>query len=231
MPTTPSRRTARTRLADLEQPLTTPAWAAPAPGVALAPFTITRRRPGPHEVLIDILYCGVCHTDIHQVRDEWRRGIFPMVPGHEIVGRVAKAGEAVTRWKTGDSVGVGCFVDSCRECEACRAGEEQYCVGEGGPTFTYGDTERDGVTPTYGGYSTRITVDEGYVVRIPKGLRQSGAAPLLWDHHLVAAAPLRGPEGRPGRGGGARRIRAHGGQARPGDGRPGRRGEPFPCQA
>ena len=148
MPTTPSRRTARTRLADLEQPLTTPAWAAPAPGVALAPFTITRRRPGPHEVLIDILYCGVCHTDIHQVRDEWRRGIFPMVPGHEIVGRVAKAGEAVTRWKTGDSVGVGCFVDSCRECEACRAGEEQYCVGEGGPTFTYGDTAGSAPVPS-----------------------------------------------------------------------------------
>jgi len=190
MPTTPSRRTARTRLADLEQPLTTPAWAAPAPGVALAPFTITRRRPGPHEVLIDILYCGVCHTDIHQVRDEWRKGTFPMVPGHEIVGRVAKAGEAVTRWKTGDSVGVGCFVDSCRECEACRAGEEQYCVGEGGPTFTYGDTERDGVTPTYGGYSTRITVDEGYVVRIPKGLRQSGAAPLLCAG-ITTWSPLR----------------------------------------
>jgi uncharacterized zinc-type alcohol dehydrogenase-like protein len=190
MPTRPSRRSPRAGLAELESRLATPAWAAPAPRAALAPFTITRRQPGPHEVLIDILYCGVCHTDIHQVRDEWRPGTFPMVPGHEIVGRVAKAGEAVAGWKTGDIVGVGCVVDSCRECEACRAGEEQYCVGEGGPTFTYGDIERDGVTPTYGGYSTRITVDEAYVVGIPKGLPLQGAAPLLCAG-ITTYSPLR----------------------------------------
>ncbi|HEV8355223.1 MAG TPA: NAD(P)-dependent alcohol dehydrogenase [Gemmatimonadales bacterium] len=181
MPTTPSRKGPATRLADLEPQLTTPAFAAPSARAPLAPFQIARRQPGPHEVLIDILYCGVCHTDIHQVRDEWGggRGVFPMVPGHEIIGRVARAGEAVTRWKTGDTVGVGCLVDSCRECEACRAGAEQYCEGEGGPTFTYGGTERDGTTPTYGGYSTRITVDGAYVVGIPKGLPLPGAAPLL----------------------------------------------------
>ncbi|HEY3123356.1 MAG TPA: alcohol dehydrogenase catalytic domain-containing protein, partial [Thermoanaerobaculia bacterium] len=101
-------------------------YAAPAARAPLGPFTFERRSPGPKDVLIDILYCGVCHTDIHQVRDEWGggRGFFPMVPGHEIIGRVAQAGEAVTRWKTGDTVGVGCLVDSCRECEACRAGAE-----------------------------------------------------------------------------------------------------------
>ena len=190
MSTRPSRRTPRSGLAELESQLTTPAWAAPAPRAALAPYTITRRQPGPHEVLIEILYCGVCHTDIHQVRDEWRRGTFPMVPGHEIVGRVAKAGEAVSRWKTGDTVGVGCIVDSCRECEACRSGEEQYCVGQGGPTFTYGSLERDGVTPTYGGYSTRITVDEAYVVGIPKDLPLPGAAPLLCAG-ITTYSPLR----------------------------------------
>jgi uncharacterized zinc-type alcohol dehydrogenase-like protein len=197
MPTTPSRRTPRTQLAEPERELTTPAWAAPAARAPLAPFTIRRRQPGPHEVLIDILYCGVCHSDLHQVRDEWGRGNFPMVPGHEIVGRVAKAGEAVTRWKIGDTVGIGCFVDSCRECEACRAGEEQYCTGEGGPAWTYAGTERDGVTPTQGGYSTRITVDEGYVVRIPQGLPAAAAAPLLCAG-ITTYSPLRHFGVRPG---------------------------------
>ena len=152
MPKNPSQATRAPAVADIESRLRTPAWAAKAAGAPLAPLAIERRQPGPHDVLIDILYCGVCHTDIHMVRDEWGRGAFPMVPGHEIVGTVARAGEAVTRWKIGDTVGVGCFVDSCRECEACRAGDEQYCGGEGGPTFTYGGTERDGTTPTFGGY-------------------------------------------------------------------------------
>ena len=179
MPKNPSHSAGTPALAEKEQKLRTPAWAAKAAGAPLAAFAIERRQPGPHDVLIDILYCGVCHTDIHMVRNEWGRGVFPMVPGHEIVGTVTKVGEAVTRWKTGDTVGVGCFVDSCRECEACRAGEEQYCGGEGGPTFTYGGYERDGTTPTFGGYSTRITVDEAYVVRVPKGIPPAGAAPLL----------------------------------------------------
>jgi uncharacterized zinc-type alcohol dehydrogenase-like protein len=143
----------------------------------LAPFSIQRREPGPHDVLIDILYCGVCHSDIHQARDEWGGAIFPMVPGHEIIGKVVVTGSDVKKWKVGDIVGVGCFVDSDRTCEACKAGEEQYC--EGGMTLTYNSYERDGKTPTYGGYSTRIAVDENYVLRIPEGIPLERAAPLL----------------------------------------------------
>src|SRR5215468_7446374 len=115
--------------------LPTRGYAAKSPTSLLEPFNFERREPGPHDVLIDILYCGVCHSDIHQARDEWGGSIYPMVPGHEIVGRVATVGSNVTRWKVGDVVGVGCFVDSCRECSACRAGEEQYC--ERGSTPTY----------------------------------------------------------------------------------------------
>ncbi|MGD1156518.1 MAG: NAD(P)-dependent alcohol dehydrogenase [Terriglobia bacterium] len=157
--------------------LKTPAYAAASAKAPLAPFSIERREPGPHDVLIDILYCGVCHSDIHQARGEWGGEIFPMVPGHEIVGKVVKVGSEVRNWKVGETVGVGCFVDSCRECEACKAGDEQYC--ERGANFTYNGRERDGKTPTYGGYSTRITVDEAYVLRIPKGIPLDGAAPLL----------------------------------------------------
>jgi len=157
--------------------LKTPAYAAAFAKAPLAPFSIERREPGPHDVLIDILYCGVCHSDIHQARGEWGGEIFPMVPGHEIVGKVVKVGSEVRNWKVGETVGVGCFVDSCRECEACKAGDEQYC--ERGANFTYNGRERDGKTPTYGGYSTRITVDEAYVLRIPKGIPLDGAAPLL----------------------------------------------------
>jgi alcohol dehydrogenase (NADP+) len=154
-----------------------PAYAARSPRSPLEPFEVERREPGPHDVLIDILYCGVCHSDIHQSRDEWGGAVFPMVPGHEIVGKVAETGERVGRWKRGDTVGVGCFVDSCRTCEACRAGDEQYCAN--GVAFTYNSRERDGRAPTFGGYSTRITVDENYVLRIPAGLALERAAPLL----------------------------------------------------
>ncbi len=157
--------------------LHTPAYAAASARSALAPFTIQRREPGPHEVLIDILYCGICHSDIHQVRDEWGGSIFPMVPGHEIVGTVTRTGDHVTKWKTGDIVGVGCFIDSCHECDACREGEEQYC--EQGMNATYNSYERDGSTPTYGGYSTHITVNEDYVLRIPASLPLERVAPLL----------------------------------------------------
>ncbi len=159
------------------QGLKTPAYAAASAKAPIAPFTIERREPRPHEVLIDILYCGVCHSDIHQVNDDWGGSIFPMVPGHEIVGKVAKVGDQVKRWAQGDIVGVGCFVDSDRTCEACLAGEEQYC--ESGMTPTYNGYERDGKTPTYGGYSTRITVDENYLLRIPEGIPLERAAPLL----------------------------------------------------
>jgi uncharacterized zinc-type alcohol dehydrogenase-like protein len=138
---------------------------------------LERRTPRPHDVLIDILYCGVCHSDIHQARDEWGGSIFPMVPGHEIIGKVVDVGIHVSKWKKGDIVGVGCFVDSDRTCSACRAGEEQLC--EGDMTLTYNGYERDGETPTYDGYSTRITVDENYMLRIPKGIPLERAAPLL----------------------------------------------------
>src|ERR1035441_3140463 len=122
------------------------AWAAPSAKAPLVPHPITRREPGPRDVQIEILYCGVCHSDIHQVRDEWGGSIFPMVPGHEIVGKVVKVGDKAGKWKEGDTVGVGCFVDSCRKCEACKDGEEQFC--DEGMTATYNGYERDGKTPT-----------------------------------------------------------------------------------
>ena len=153
------------------------AYAAHVPSAPLAPFTLERRAPGPNDVAIDILYCGVCHSDIHQARDEWGKGIFPMVPGHEIVGRVSAVGAEVKGFKPGDAVGVGCFVDSCRTCAHCDAGEEQYCVE--GMTGTYNAFERGTKVPTYGGYSQAITVDAGYVLRIPEGLPLDRAAPLL----------------------------------------------------
>ena len=157
--------------------LKTPAYAAKSAKSPLAPFSIERRTPRPHDVLIDILYCGVCHSDVHQVRDEWGGSIFPMVPGHEIIGKVVDVGTHVSKWKKGDVVCVGCFVDSDRTCPAFLAGEEQFC--EGGMTLTYNGYERDGKTPTYGGYSTRITVDENYVLSIPNGIPLERAAPLL----------------------------------------------------
>ena len=156
---------------------TTPAYAAATATSPLAPFTIERRQPRAGEVLIDILYCGVCHSDIHQARDEWGGSIFPMVPGHEIVGRIAQVGDGVERFKPGAVVGVGCFVDSCRVCPHCKAGEEQFC--DQGMTATYNSRERDGGAPTYGGYSTRITVNQDYVLRIPDGIPLERAAPLL----------------------------------------------------
>jgi uncharacterized zinc-type alcohol dehydrogenase-like protein len=167
--------------------MATPAYAAPSATSPLAPWSVERRAPGPHDVVIDIRYCGVCHSDIHQVRDEWGGSIFPMVPGHEIVGHVAAVGSAVNGFKPGDPVGVGCFVDSCRQCTACHRGEEQYC--ERGMVGTYNSRERDG-TPTYGGYSTRIVVDQAYVLRIPAGLALDRAAPLLCAG-ITTYSPLR----------------------------------------
>ena len=157
--------------------IATRGYAATGPTSPVGPFNFDRREPGPHDVVIDIEFCGVCHSDIHQVRDEWGGSIYPMVPGHEIVGTVASVGGDVSRWHAGEVVGVGVFVDSCRVCDACRAGEEQYC--EQGMTPTYNGRERDGQTPTYGGYSERIVVDEHYVLRLPDGLAHDRAAPLL----------------------------------------------------
>ncbi len=157
--------------------LKTKAYAAMAVKQPLRPFEVTRREPGVHDVLIDIKYCGICHSDLHQSRDEWGGSIFPMVPGHEIVGIVSRIGTSVSKYKVGDRVGVGCMIDSCRECDACREGLEQYCVNS--PNWTYNSYEKDGKTPTYGGYSTIIVVDENYVVRIPEGLPMESTAPLL----------------------------------------------------
>ena len=130
--------------------ITTAAYATISAHSPLAPHAITRRDPEAREVLIEILFCGVCHSDIHQVRNEWGGSHYPMVPGHEIVGRVLKTGEDVIKWRIGDSVGIGYFIDSCHQCEACAAGEEQYC--EAGMNTTFNGFERDGKTATYGGY-------------------------------------------------------------------------------
>jgi uncharacterized zinc-type alcohol dehydrogenase-like protein len=165
-----------------------PAYAAPAAKKPLAPFTVDRREPGPNDVVIDILYCGVCHSDVHQARDEWGGGIFPMVPGHEIVGKVAQAGNRVTKLKAGDLAGVGCMVDSCGECDPCRRGLEQFC--QKGAAFTYNSTEMDRKTPTYGGYSTRVVVNERFALKIPAGLDPAGAAPLLCAG-ITTYSPLR----------------------------------------
>ncbi len=172
-----------------------PAFAAPSPKAPLAPHTIERREPGPHDVLIDILYCGVCHSDIHQARDEWGGSIFPMVPGHEIVGRVKQVGAHVTKFKPGDMAGVGCMVDSCRDCDPCRRDLEQFC--QKGAAFTYNGTEMDRKTPTYGGYSTQVVVDERFTLKVPDGLDPAGVAPLLCAG-ITTYSPLRQWNCKPG---------------------------------
>jgi uncharacterized zinc-type alcohol dehydrogenase-like protein len=167
--------------------LSTQGYAAMTAGATLQPFVFARRDVGPHDVLIAITYCGICHSDIHQVRDEWGGSIFPMVPGHEIVGRVTGVGTEVKNFHVGETAGVGCFVDSCRCCPACREGLEQYC--EGGMLLTYNGRDKDG-QPTQGGYSTQIVVDENYVLRIPSALSPAGAAPLLCAG-ITTYSPLR----------------------------------------
>ncbi|NTX10686.1 NAD(P)-dependent alcohol dehydrogenase [Myxococcus sp. CA056] len=143
----------------------------------LAPFNFERREPGPDDVQFDVQYCGICHSDLHQARDEWGGSIFPMVPGHEIIGRVTRVGANVKKFKVGDSVGVGCMVDTCRTCHACKQGLQQYC--ERGPTYTYNSRERESQQPTQGGYSSALVVDQAYVLRVPENLDPAAAAPLL----------------------------------------------------
>ncbi|MFI1189838.1 NAD(P)-dependent alcohol dehydrogenase [Streptomyces californicus] len=155
---------------------TVAAYAAPRAKAPLERTTIERRPVGEFDVLIDIKFAGICHSDIHQARDGWGEGIFPMVPGHEIAGIVAETGSGVTRFKVGDHVGVGCMVDSCGQCDACRAGREQHCAE--GNTQTYNALDRSG-EPTYGGYSTHIVVRDAFVVSIPEGIALDEAAPLL----------------------------------------------------
>ncbi len=171
-------------------------YAAPIAKAPLIPFECERREPGPHDVLIDIQFCGICHSDIHQAREEWGGAIFPMVPGHEIAGLVTQVGAKVSKYKVGDKVGVGCFVDSCRDCEQCRKGEEQYC--ERGMIATYNAMEKDGKTPTYGGYSKQIVVDENYVCRIPANLPLDKAAPLLCAG-ITLYSPLKHWKAGPGK--------------------------------
>jgi len=166
----------------------TPAYAAASAGAPLAPFTVERRDPRPQDVVIDILYCGICHSDIHQVRDEWSGSLFPMVPGHEIVGRVRRVGKDVQRFREGDLAGVGCMVDSCRVCEPCRRDLEMFC--EKRCALTYNGTEMDRETRTYGGYSAQIVVDDRFVLKIPAGLDPAGAAPLLCAG-ITTYSPLR----------------------------------------
>lgn len=168
--------------------IATKAYAAQDPKSLLAPFHLERREPGEHDVQIEILYCGVCHSDIHQVRDEWGGSIFPMVPGHEIVGRVTKTGSHVTKFKVGDLAGVGCFVDSCRTCPNCLEGLEQYC--DVGMVATYNGREKVTNLPTYGGYSTQIVVDEQYTLQISSKLPLEGVAPLLCAG-ITTYSPLR----------------------------------------
>ncbi|MFF4317369.1 NAD(P)-dependent alcohol dehydrogenase [Streptomyces sp. NPDC001568] len=172
-----------------------PAYAAPAAKAPLERTTVPRRPVGEHDVLIDIKYAGICHSDIHQANDGWGEGIFPMVPGHEIAGIVTEIGAGVTKFAVGDRVGVGCFVDSCRECEYCLRGQEQYCVK--GMTGTYNALDKKG-EPTYGGYSTHIVVDENYTLRIPDGVELDVAAPLLCAG-ITLYSPLRHWQAGPGK--------------------------------
>ncbi|ALI26136.1 Alcohol dehydrogenase [Mycolicibacterium fortuitum] len=172
------------------------AYAANSATEPLAKTTITRREVGPHDVAFDIHFAGICHSDIHTVKAEWGTPNYPVVAGHEIAGVVTAVGSEVTKYKVGDHVGVGCFVDSCRECDNCKAGLQQYCTG-GGMIATYNSTERDG-TPTYGGYSGAIVVDENYVLRIPDSIPLDKAAPLLCAG-ITTYSPLRHWNAGPGK--------------------------------
>lgn len=163
------------------------AYATPAATEVLGPLTIERRTPGPHDVQIEILYCGVCHSDIHQARNEWGNSIYPMVPGHEIVGRVTAVGDHVKNFKIGDLAGVGCLVDSCQTCSQCKAGEEQFC--ENGSTGTYNSLDKNGQV-TYGGYSTQVVVDEKFTLHVSEKLDLKAVAPLLCAG-ITTYSPLR----------------------------------------
>jgi uncharacterized zinc-type alcohol dehydrogenase-like protein len=171
------------------------AYAATSATEPLTKTTITRRDVGPHDVAFDIHFAGICHSDIHTVRGEWGQPTYPIVPGHEIAGIVTEVGSEVTKYKVGDRVGVGCFVDSCRECEYCLAGEEQYCNNPG-MVGTYNGVGRDG-EPTQGGYSGAIVVDEDYVLRIPDAIPLDAAAPLLCAG-ITTFSPLRHWNAGPG---------------------------------
>ncbi|TQL66391.1 putative zinc-type alcohol dehydrogenase-like protein [Nocardioides albertanoniae] len=165
------------------------AYAAPAAGEPLAPITIERREVGENDVLIAIEYAGICHSDIHTVNGDWGPQPYPVVPGHEIVGRVTEVGSAVTAHQVGDRVGVGCFVNSCRECDNCRSGDEQHCTTPGGGVGTYAAKDRDG-SFTQGGYSTHVVVDAHFALKVPEGMDPAAATPLLCAG-ITTYAPLK----------------------------------------
>ncbi len=169
-------------------PRTVKAYATQSPTSAIEPTTIERRDPGRNDVEIAIEWCGICHSDIHQARDEWGGSLFPMVPGHEIVGRVTRVGRGVKRFKVGDRAGVGCMVDSCGTCASCKKDLEQFC--QKGAAYTYNGTEMDRKTPTFGGYSQSIVVTEDFVLKIPRKLEGAGVAPLLCAG-ITTYSPLR----------------------------------------
>lgn len=164
------------------------AYGTEAAKAPLNQLSINRRKATPHDVEIDILYCGVCHSDLHTARNEWHGTIYPCVPGHEIVGKIKSVGNHVTKFKVGDLVGVGCIVDSCRECDYCKEGLEQYC--EPGMIGTYNSPDKYLDTPTYGGYSESVVVDENYVLRIPENLDLAATSPLLCAG-ITTYSPLR----------------------------------------
>lgn len=168
--------------------IATKGYAAQNPKSPLTPFNFNRREVGDHDIKIEIKYCGVCHSDLHQVRDEWGGSIYPMVPGHEIVGKITHVGKSVKKFTVGQLAGVGCFVDSCRTCENCRAGNEQYC--DNGMAGTYNGYEMDKKTPTYGGYSNCIVVDENYALHVSDKLPLEAVAPLLCAG-ITTYSPLR----------------------------------------
>src|SRR6202008_4370548 len=175
----------------ITETFTARAFAAASPSSGMAPLPIPRRTPGPQDVQIEILYCGVCHSDLHTVRNEWQSvmpTVYPCVPGHEIVGRVTKVGPAVKKFKEGDIAAVGCMVDSCRECVNCLAGEEQFCLKF--MTLTYNGQDKILGGVTYGGYSDSIVVDEKYVLRVSNKLDPAGTAPLLCAG-ITTYSPLR----------------------------------------
>lgn len=168
--------------------IATKGFATHGPEAKFEPFAFTRRPLGANDILIDIQYCGICHSDIHQAKSEWGPAIYPMVPGHEIVGRVSQVGSRVTKFKVGGIAGVGCFVDSCRECENCRADFEQSCKVH--CAWTYNGTEMDETTPTYGGYSKHYVVDEAYALNVAAEQQLAGIAPLLCAG-ITTYSPLR----------------------------------------
>jgi uncharacterized zinc-type alcohol dehydrogenase-like protein len=176
--------------------IATNGFAAQSATTPLAPFAYEHREPGPNDILIDIQFCGICHSDIHQARNEWGNSLFPMVPGHEIVGVVSRVGAAVTKFKVGDTAAVGCMVDSCRTCKSCKAGEEQYCDNQA-VVYTYNSMDKSGKL-TFGGYGDHIVLDEAYALSIPKNLDPAAAAPLLCAG-ITTYSPLKYWKAGPGK--------------------------------